>query len=108
MLQGAYKSASIAAVVCLAVFFALASGLVNAIIEGKNLRTFIVPSRNVQTLGETIVITIIIFMGMACAYLLYQSGRAINPKTQQGLLMAGFGVLGVALMIGYFLVDAKL
>lgn len=108
MLQGAYKYISVAAVIYLAIFFALASGLVNAIIEGKNLRTFIVPSRNVQTLGETITITIILFMGMAGLYVLYQSGRSNNPKSQQGLLVAGFSVLGVALMIGYFLVSAKL
>ena len=108
MLQGAYKYVSVMAVIYLAFFFALASGLVNAIIEGKNLKTFIVPSRNVQTLGETIVITIILFMGMAGIYLLYQAGRNVNPRSQQGLVLAGFSVLAVALGTGFFLVGVKL
>ncbi|HZT35899.1 MAG TPA: hypothetical protein VFA15_08260, partial [Nitrososphaera sp.] len=108
LLQGAYKYVSVMAVIYLAFFFALASGLVNAIIEGRNLKTFIVPSRNVQTLGETIVITIILFMGMAGIFLLYQAGRNVNPRSQQGLVLAGFSVLAVALGTGFFLVGVKL
>jgi hypothetical protein len=108
MLQGVYKAAGFVAVIYLAVFFALASGLVNSIIEGRNLKTFIVASRSVQTIGETVVMTMILFMGMGGVFLLYQAGKSQGVKAQQGLLVGGFGVLGVAMLIGYYLVSAKL
>ena len=34
----------------------------------------------------------ILFMGMVGAFMLYRSGKAITPKTQEGLLAAGFTV----------------
>ena len=108
MLQNVYKAAGFVAVAYLAVFFALASGLVNSIIEGSNLKSFIAPSRSVQTIGETVVMTTILFMGMAGVFFLYQAGRSQTPKSQQAMLIGGFGVLGVALLIGYYLVSAKL
>jgi len=40
--------------------------------------------------------------------MLYHSGRATNPKVQQALLITGFGVLGIALLIGFILVNVKL
>ena len=91
------------------VFFLLGSGVFNSIIEGPNQRssTFIVPSRSVQTIGETIVTTMILFIGMAGTFLLYRSGKAANPKTQGGLLAAGFTILGIALVLGFRLVDIK-
>jgi len=103
------KLVLIAAVVYLVVFFALASGLFNSIIEGSRQGTssFILPSRSVQTIGETIVTMMILFMGMVGAFLLYRSGKAITPKTQAGLLAAGFAVLGISLMIGFMLINFK-
>ena len=108
MLSTTSKVAWIVAVAYLALFFALASGLINAIVEGRGIKGFILPSRSVQTLGETIVITLILFMGMAGALMLYQSGRSPNPKVQQALVIAGFGVIGIALLIGFILVNVKL
>jgi len=92
----------------LVLFFALASGLVNAVIEGKGIRAIIVPSRSVQTVGETVVITLILFIGMAGAFMLYQSGRSVNPKVQQALLISGFGIMGIALLLGFIVVNIKL
>jgi hypothetical protein len=96
------------AVAYLAFFFALASGMINAIIEGRNLEGYVLPSRSVQTIGETVVITLILFVGMTGAFMLYHSGRTENPKVQQALLIAGFGVLGIALLLGFILVNIKL
>ena len=92
----------------LILFFALASGLVNAMIEGKNYRTFIVAQRSIQTIGETVVITMILFIGMGGAIMLYQSGKSPNPKVQQTLLISGFGIMGIALLLGFILVNFKL
>jgi formate-dependent nitrite reductase membrane component NrfD len=99
----------IVAAAYLAIFFALASGMVNAMIEGGGgAKTFILKSRSAQTIGETVVITLILFIGMLGAVMLYQSGRSSNPKAQEMLLIAGFGIIGIALLLGFILVNVKL
>ncbi len=108
MLTTHSKVVWIAAVAYLTTFFALASGLINALIEGRGINRFMIPSRSAQTIGETVVITLILFMGMAGAFMLYYSGRSPNPKVQKALLIAGFGVLGIALLLGFILVGVKL
>lgn len=108
MLTTPSKVVWIVAVAYLTTFFALASGLINALIEGRGINRFMIPSRQAQTVGETVVLTLILFMGMAGAFMLYQSGRSANPKVQKALLIAGFGVLGIALMLGFILVGVKL
>jgi hypothetical protein len=108
MLTTHSKVVWIVAVAYLTTFFALASGLINALIEGGGINRFMIPSRSAQTIGETVVITLILFMGMAGAFMLYYSGRSPNPKVQKALLIAGFGVLGIALLLGFILVGVKL
>jgi hypothetical protein len=108
MLTTPSKVVWIVAVAYLTTFFALASGLINALIEGRGINRFMIPSRQAQTVGETVVLTLILFMGMAGAFMLYQSGRSANLKVQKALLIAGFGVLGIALMLGFILVGVKL
>jgi hypothetical protein len=108
MLTTPSKVVWIVAVAYLTIFFALASGMINALIEGRGINRFMIPSRSAQTIGETVVITLILFMGMAGAFMLYNSGRSANPKVQKALLIAGFGVLGIALLLGFILVGVKL
>src|SRR6059036_1185372 len=108
MLTTPSKVVWIVAVGYLAFFFALSSGLINSIIEGRNLGGFIIPSRSAQTVGETIVITMLLFMGMAGTFMLYNSGKSANPQAQKALLIAGFGILGIALLLGFILVNVKL
>jgi hypothetical protein len=108
MLTTHSKVVWIVAVAYLTTFFALASGMINALIEGRGINRFMIPSRSAQTVGETVVITLILFMGMAGAFMLYYSGRSPNPKVQKALLIAGFGVLGIALLLGFILVGVKL
>jgi hypothetical protein len=108
MLTTPSKVVWIVAVAYLTTFFALASGVINALIEGRGINRFMIPSRSAQTIGETVVITLILFMGMAGTVMLYQSGRSANPKVQKALLIAGFGLLGIALLLGFILVGVKL
>lgn len=108
MLTTHSKVVWIVAVAYLTTVFALASGLINALIEGRGINRFMIPSRSAQTVGETVVFTLILFMGMAGAFMLYYSGRSPNPKVQKALLIAGFGVLGIALLLGFILVGVKL
>ena len=96
------------AIAYLAIFFALASGLINAIIEGAGINRFLVTSRSVQTIGETMVITLVLFIGMMGTFMVYQAGRSPNPKVQKALLLFGFGVLAVDLLLGFIIVDFKL
>ena len=108
MLTTPSKVVWIVTVAYVTTFFALASGVINALIEGRGINRFMIPSRSAQTVGETVVVTLILFMGMAGAFMLYQSGRSANPKVQKALLIAGFGVLGIALLLGFILIGAKL
>lgn len=108
MLSTNSKVAGLVGIVYLASFFAFSSGLINSLIEGRNIGAFIVPTRTVQTTGETIVFTLILFIGMGGAFMLYQSGKSTNQRAQQALLVSGFGALGVALLIGFMLVSVKL
>ena len=108
MLTPPSKVVLIVTVAYLTTFFALASGLINALIEGRGVNRFMIPSRQAQTVGEAVVVTLILFIGMAGTFMLYQSGRSANPKVQKALLIAGFGVLGIALLLGFILVGVKL
>lgn len=108
MLAGASKIAMIVAGGYLVVFFALSSGVVNAVIEGSSARSFIVPVRSVQTLGETVAITLILFIGLGGAILLHRAGKTFSPKTQQAMLAGGFGIVAIAMFLGYLLVSLKL
>ena len=108
MLTPPSKVVLIVTVAYLTTFFALASGLINALFEGRGVNRFMIPSRQAQTVGEAVVVTLILFIGMAGTFMLYQSGRSANPKVQKALLIAGFGVLGIALLLGFILVGVKL
>lgn len=108
MLTSPSKVVWLVAVAYLTTFFALASGLINALIEGSGINRFMIPSRSAQTIGETVVFTLILFMGMAGTFMLFYSGRSANPKVQKALLIAGFGLLGIALLLGFILVGVKL
>jgi hypothetical protein len=108
MLTTPSKVVWIVTVAYLTTFFALASGLINALIEGRGINRFMIPSRSAQTIGETVVFTLLLFMGMTGVFMLYYSGRSANPKVQKALLIAGFGVSGIALLLGFILVGVKL
>jgi hypothetical protein len=108
MLTPPSKVVLIVAIAYLTTFFAFASGMINALIEGRGVNRFMIPSRSAQTIGETVVFTLILFIGMAGTFMLYQSGRSANPKVQKALLIAGFGMLGIALLVGFMLVGVKL
>ena len=109
LILDAQRIIMIVSVVYLVLFFALGSGLFNSIIEGssRGTRSFILPTRSIQTIGETIVTTMILFIGMAGAFLLYKAGNSINPKNQGGLLIAGFATIGIAMLLGFRLVVIK-
>ena len=108
MLTSTSKFITIATVLYLVAFFAFASGLVNSIIEGGRARGIIVPSRSIQTIGETTVTVVILFIGMFGAYLLYSSGKAATSKSQWAFLVGGFVVLLISLIVGFSIIKIKM
>lgn len=108
MLTSTSKYITIASVLYLVAFFAFASGLVNSIIEGGRAKGIIIPSRSVQTIGETTVTVMILFMGMSGAYLLYNSGKAASSKSQWSFLIGGFAVILIALIVGFSIIKIKM
>ncbi len=107
IVSGRSKVMFIVAGAYLITFFVLTSGVVNASIEGSGVRSFIIPIRSVQTLGETVAITMILFIGLAGAFMLYRAGQVFQTRAQNAFLAGGFGVMAVAMMLGYILVNVK-
>lgn len=105
----ASKLVIVAATVYLVAFFALASGIFNALIEGvaAGSQAFILPTRSAQTLSEAIVMIFILFIGMGGALLLFRAGQALTRKTQGAFLASGFALIGISLMLGFTLVSLK-
>ena len=103
------KIVTLAAIVYLITFFALAGGLFNALIEGvaAGSQAFILPTRSAQTLSETIVFVFILFIGMGGALMLHRAGKAVGSKTQAIFLASGFALIGISFMLGLTLVNLK-
>jgi hypothetical protein len=103
------KIVTIAAIVYLIAFFALAGGIFNALIEGiaAGSQAFILPTRSAQTLSETIVFVFILFIGMGGALMLHRAGRQVGSKTQAILLASGFALIGISFMLGITLINLK-
>ncbi|MEO9363032.1 MAG: hypothetical protein ABI348_03940 [Nitrososphaera sp.] len=108
LFAGASKVAAIVAAGYIIVFFAFSSGIVNAMTEGSRVSAFVVPSRSVQTPGETAAITLILVIGLAGTFMLHRAGKSPGARAQRIMLAGGFGIVAVALMLGYLLVNVKL
>lgn len=97
----------IATIIYLVIFFAFASGLVNSLIEGPAAKALVVPSRSIQSIGETIVTVMILFMGLFGVYMLYIAGKADTKKKQWAFLLAGFAAVIIAFVVSFNLVRLK-
>jgi hypothetical protein len=105
------KAILVVSSIYLVFFFALGSGLFNSILEGseRSSGSFIIPSRSIQTVAETAVMIIIFLLGTSGVYLLYKGGISQAPiKNQGALIAAGFIIIGIALVIGFRIIDIKL
>jgi hypothetical protein len=105
------KAILVVSSIYLVFFFALGSGLFNSILEGSERfsGSFLIPSRSIQTVAETAVMIIIFLLGTSGVYLLYKGGISQAPiKNQGALIAAGFIIIGIALVIGFRIIDIKL
>jgi hypothetical protein len=105
----ASKIVIVAAIIYIITFFALASGLINALIEGAaaGSQAFILPTRSAQTLIETVVLVFILFVGMGGAIMIYRAGQGGTAKTQGLFLASGFALVAISFMLGFNLVNLK-
>lgn len=103
------KIVIVAAIIYITTFFALASGLINALIEGAaaSSQAFILPTRSAQTLIETVVLVFVLFIGMGGAIMINRAGQGGTAKTQGLFLASGFALVAISLMLGFNLVNLK-
>ena len=103
------KIVIVAAIIYIITFFALASGIINALIEGAvaSSQAFILPTRSAQTLIETVVLVFILFVGMGGAIMIYRAGQGGTAKTQGLFLASGFALVAISFMLGFNLVNLK-
>jgi hypothetical protein len=103
------KIVIVAAIIYITTFFALASGLINALIEGAaaSSQALILPTRSAQTLIETVVLVFVLFIGMGGAIMIYRAGQGGTAKTQGLFLASGFALVAISLMLGFNLVSLK-
>jgi hypothetical protein len=101
---------SITSVIYLIFVFAFASGAIHAIIEGGRTgqQIFLIPDRSTQTLSESILGTMIFFLGLAGMYFIHKSTKPQTTKMQKTLFIAGFSIVGISLLAGFLLLDFKL
>lgn len=88
----------------------LASGVVNAILEGSRLPAgyIIAPSPSLQTLSETVINSFAIIFGTSGIYLLYKSGKQIVRQRISNLyLITGFFMIFLAIIIELFIYGIK-
>lgn len=104
------SAASITATIYLIFVFAFASGAINALTEGTQAgqALFIVPSRSVQTMGESVLATLIFFLGTSGFYLIHRSAKPQTTKSQKMFFVAGFVIIGIALLSGFLMMEFKL
>lgn len=96
-------------VIYLVFFFALSSGLVNALLQYNEIPKgfLVIPNRSIQTITETFAFVVILFIGVGGVVLLYRSGSTSKIKNQYSLLGAGFVLLLISIGIGFWLLKIK-
>ena len=97
--------------VYLGVFFGLASGVVNVMVETARLgrvEAVIIPSRSLQTWAEVVINFLVLVLGSFGIYLMYQGGRRrIGRRTSELYITSGLVFLAIAILIGFSLLAEK-
>jgi len=93
----------------LVAFFAIGSGIISALVEAKNIQPFLlIPDRGVQTIGESIIGVMIMFMGLGGIVLVHRSTKPTGKRKQTNYFIAGFAVLTISIMAEYMLLTFKI
>ena len=104
------KLVSITSIIYLIFIFAFASGAIHAMIEGGRAgeQVFLIPNRSTQTVAETVLGTLTLFLGVAGMYFIHKSTKPQTTKAQKALFIAGFSILGISLLAAFLLLNFKL
>ena len=101
---------SVTSIIYLIFIFAFASGAIHALTEGGRTgqQLFLVPNRSTQTMAESVLSTLIFFMGLAGVYFIHRSSKPQTAKAQKMFFVAGFSIIGISLLAGFLLLNFKL
>ncbi len=104
------KIVTVTSLVYLILLFALSSGAIHAIIEGSRTgqQFFLIPNRSTQTMAETVLSTLILFMGLGGLYLIHRSSKPQAAKAQKMYFVGGFAITAISLLAGFLLVGFKI
>lgn len=106
----ASRIVSVTSIIYLVFILSYASGAIHAFVEGGNSssQVLLVPDRRVQTLTESVLLTLIFFLGLAGFYFVHGSARPQIGKQQKAYFIAGFSIIGISLLGTFLLVGFKL
>jgi hypothetical protein len=101
---------SVTSVVYLIFMLSYASGLIHALIEAETAPTqvLLVPLRQVQTISETVITTLVFFLGLLGVYFVHRSTKVPVVRQQKMYFVAGFSVIAISMLSMYLLLDFKL
>lgn len=103
------KLIGVISIVYIILFFAFSSGLVNSLIEGRNIPPgmTIIPSRAIQSISETVAMVFILLLGLGGIVLMYYNNRFKTERTKIMITTIGIIILGLSMLLGYMLIDLK-
>ena len=104
------RAVSITSIIYLVFIFSFASGAIHAIIEGGKTgrQTLLVPDRSTQSMTESVLGTMIFFLGLAGIYFIHKSSRPQAAKAQKMFFIAGFSIAAISMLAGFLLLDFKM
>ena len=112
MIVNIKKIVSITSIIYLIFMFAFVSGAIHAIIEGGRTpagqQFFLIPDRTTQTMAESVLSTLVFFLGLAGVYFIHRSSRPQTAKSQKMFFIAGFSIIAISLLAGFLLINFKL
>ena len=110
MIVNIKKIVSITSIIYLIFMFAFASGAIHALIEGGRTaeQVLLIPDRATQSMAESVLSTMMFFLGLAGVHFLHRSSRPQSAKSQKMFFVAGFSIVGISLLAGFLLLNFKL
>lgn len=108
MKLGFIKPVLILASIYVFIYFAFASGIINAIIEGHDYnRAVFLPSRAVQNNYETMIGIALLVFGFVGALISVKAFNAEKLNEKYALLGSGFMIMFVSLIFMYKIMELK-
>jgi len=110
MIINVNKIVSVTSIIYLIFMFAFASGAIHALIEGGRTaeQVLLIPDRATQSMAESVLSTMMFFLGLAGIYFIHKSSKPQAAKAQKMFFVAGFSITAISLLAGFLLLNFKL